>query len=54
MLKSNDKLEHFVRISDNTTSVMSTLASSLKEADSRVAPYASHTIDNGYKRGVIV
>ena len=39
VLRSNDKLEDCVRISDNITSVLPTLTSSLEEADARVVAY---------------
>ena len=54
VLRSNAKLEDCVRISDNITSVLPTLTSSLEEADARVVPYFIHAIDNDYKHEVIV
>ena len=39
VLRSNDKLEDCVRISDNITSVLPTLTSFLEEADARVVAY---------------
>ena len=47
-------MEDCVRISDNITSVLPTLTSSLEEADARVVSYFYHAIDNGYKHEVIV